>query len=172
MTEKNSRSELLKKLPLANLKWIGRPSIDIGMACYIRIFGLRTIEAIKNHDYNAKPVMNRELFKALCYNNDYAPEWDEFKEIYSDFFQIQEDDSNKSCPGQQSLETVMVENNPAQEPQKVEKIEPGSVYGDTPNNVKQQPITFADLFNKSAQPFEIDGKLYKPHLELIDVDRD
>ena len=161
-----------KLRPRQELIWSGTPEVDLGLSIYIRYFSLRTFEAIVQHDFSKKAKMPYKFYKSALNGRTTAPSFEEFCKLYSEYFDFDEIETFKPCPGQQSLETVMVENNPAQEPQKVEKIEPGSVYGDTPNNVKQQPITFADLFNKSAQPFEIDGKLYKPHLELIDVDRD
>ena len=166
-----SKRQLLNSLPSTYLKWIGRPDLDVGLAFYIRIFGLRTLETIKNHDFTEKAVLTPDLFGALD-NGGKSPEWNVFKSLYSDFFEFVEQPDFEPCPGQQTLESVMAYKAPEKEPEKVENNEPGSVYGDTPNNIKQQPISFADMFNKSAQPLEIDGKRYLPHLELLDVDRD
>ncbi len=158
--------------PRRSYKWIGRPEIDFGLALYMRSFNLRDFNSLSEHDFGKKANISKGDFQRSCYANIKAPSFEEFLENYSDFFTVTDKVVLQPCPGQQSFETVMENHEPEQEPQKVEKNDPGSVYGVTPNNVKQQSITFADLFNKCAQPFEIDGKLYKPHLELLDVNSD
>ncbi|MBR5162127.1 MAG: hypothetical protein IKW80_10900 [Thermoguttaceae bacterium] len=164
--------ELLNSLPKFKFKWMARPDLDFGLGLYIRIFGLRTLETIKNHDFNKKAVLSHDLYQALCTHSGYTPGWSDVKSFYSDFFNFVEDLSAVPCPGQQSLETVMEENEPVPEPPKVEKSDPGAVLGDTPNNLKPPTLNFVDVFNKGTLPIEIDGKLYKPHLELIDVNSD
>ena len=151
---------------------MARPDIDFGMGLYIRIFGLRTLEALKNHDFNKKAVLSHDLYHALCASGGYKPGWSDIKDNYSDYFNFVEDLTNVACHGQQTLESAMEENKPVQEPPKVEKSETGAVLGDTPNNLKPPTLNFVDVFNKGTLPIEIDGKLYKPHLELIDVNSD
>lgn len=155
-------------------QWTGRPTIDFGLASYIKLNRISTFEQLINFDFSIKPRINFATYKYFAKNGGNVPTWEEFKKAYANYFTIVDNDGNPILPEQQSLETIMQEKaeieKPA-EPEKPKKEEnPGSVYGDTPNGIKQQPISFADIFNKTAQPLEIEGKKYQPRLELIDVD--
>lgn len=155
-----------------SLTYKGRPDVEYGLSIYLRILNLRTFEQIAKHDFSIKPLLTKGVYNWMSTNARNTPTWETFKELYGQHFTISENNEFRPCPGQQSLVTVMEEQERlvnAEKPR--ENNEPGSVYGDTPNNIKQQPISFADIFNKTAQPFEIDGKKYQPRLELIDVDK-
>ena len=153
-------------------KWGARPFIGFGLFAFMKLKGIATLEEAQKCDWNVKPDVDYPTFKEISDLCSYGPCWNDFVRNYIAYFNVIPMGIFQPCPGQQSLETVMEENEPVHEPPKVEKSETGAVLGDTPNNLKPPTLNFVDVFNKGTLPIEIDGKLYKPHLELIDVNSD
>lgn len=164
----------VKKMKLISKgeKWGARPYIGYGLYVFMKLKDIVTLEEAQKCDWTEKLDIDYPTFNRIADATSYGPCWNDFVKNYSSYFNVIPIESFQPCPGQQSLESVMEENEPVQEPPKVEESETGAVLGDTPNNLKPPTLNFVDVFNKGTLPIEIDGKLYKPHLELIDVNSD
>ena len=160
------------KLIAKGEKWGARPYIGYGLYVFLKLKGIVSLEEAQKCDWTKKVDIDFPTYHRIAEDVTYGPCWKDFVKYYGAYFNVIQTEDFQPCPGQQTLESVMEENKPVQEPPKVEKSETGAVLGDTPNNLKPPTLNFVDVFNKGTLPIEIDGKLYKPHLELIDVNSD